>query len=148
MISFFVINSIAHKPYPSSLLNDIVSAVFTCITGRPKMVKGVNTNPLKPGEDMTMVMNYNRPPKTSVASGSSIRIEHWERAIQDVGQLKADIEDLRKVSQQTNHYFNVYAPVFNINSLIYNFDTGYHQETRPKKYGRQYCKACTTRIGM
>lgn len=79
------------------------------------MVTGINTSPLEPGEDMTTVINFNRPNK-SVASGSSLRIAYWERAMRDVGKLKAEIEDLKKVSKQTGNYFYVYSPFFKFNA--------------------------------
>lgn len=78
------------------------------------MVTGVNTNPLEPSEDMTTIVNDNRTSKRSAASGSSRRIAYWERAIHDVGKLKIEIEDLRKVTQPTNSYF--FLPVFKIYS--------------------------------
>lgn len=74
--------------------------MFTCITGQPKMVTGVNTNPLEPDEDITTIRSCDCPPKETAASGSSFPIGPWESAIQGVGQLRTDIEDLKKVNRQ------------------------------------------------
>lgn len=69
------------------------------------MVTGVNTNPLVPSEDMTTIVTGNHAPKKCAASGS-VSTAYWERAIRNVGQLKAEIEDLRKVSQQMSCYIS------------------------------------------
>lgn len=75
--------------------------MFTCITGQPKIGTEVNTNPLEPDENITTIKSCDCPPKETTARGTertSFPIGCWESAIEGVGQLRADIEDLKKVS--------------------------------------------------